>query len=234
MDNSIPNFINVDSGNNRYINNGYQQNIQQPPNELSQYNNFNPMEYIPMAPSFNPINNNNSQLPPRQIQQQQNNYSLNTEATNYTNDINNRMNSFTFDRDCFVSGSLVPVDKNHFYSRNLFQEGIPMPQDLQQQNPQSLTQRKNLQPHLPQNQFKNGHQFRPKTMYKEELNDRLQNLSPLGNKLYMPIDTNHQMMPNPQPSWQLSAKSDRKDTMNERLGQIQPMASVSSINDINN
>ena len=233
MESNIPNFVNVNSNNNKYIPNFVNDNL--PKQDLPEHTQFNPLNYIPMAPSFNPNNQQQNNLNHLNNQQKLNNYSLNTEAANYSNDMNNRMNSFTFDRDCFVTGSLVPVDKNHFYSRNLFQEGIPMPHDLQQQNPQSLGQRKNLQPHLPQNQFKNGHQFRPKTMYKEELNDRLQSLSPLGNKLYMPIDTNHQMMPNPQPSWQLSAKSDRKDTMNERLGQIQPMSSIRSINDtVNN
>ena len=189
MDNiNSPNFVNV-SGISKYINN-YSEIEHDQTNENNRAN-FNPLNYIP-------INNNNTNIP----YQPEFNQNISTSAEKYETEINSRMNSFAFDQNCFVRGSLVPVDRNHFYSRNLFQEGIPIPQDLQNKK---TNERKNLQPHLPDNQFKNGHQFRPKTMYKDELNNRLQNLSPVSNKLFTPFDSNQQtpqFMPNPQPSWQ--------------------------------
>jgi hypothetical protein len=218
---------------------------------------FNPLEYIP---SQSTVPSQEQQympmISPRYSQQQQYNqqhsnsqrYNNNQQQNGIIgNDTNDIMNNRIFNTDYLIQGSLVPINKHHHFSRNLFQEGIPIPQELQGQN---NSQQQQLQQQWGQQGYQNGHQFRAKTLYKDELNNRLQNLSPLSDRLYMPIDqqlktqnqlsasSNSQFLQNQyQQSMILSPeeqkrimttsnRGNRRDEMNARMNQFEPLASV--------
>ena len=179
--------------------------------------------------------------PQYQYNEQLSNNNNNHQST-FGLDTNDMMNNRIFNTDYLIQGSLVPINKHHHFSRNLFQEGVPIPQDLQQQySQQSIKQN----PWVQQG-YQNGHQYRAKTLYKEELNNRMQNLSPLGDRLFMPIDNRNGMQQN-QPTSGLetmyqqsmilspeeqkriataSNRGNRRDEMNARMSQFEPLAAV--------
>lgn len=207
---------------------------QQQHNQYSQQNGYNNIQQQSNQQEYNNI-------------QQQGNIQQHIQGGIIGNDTNDMMNNRIFNTDYLIRGSLVPINKHHHFSRNLFQEGIPIPQELQGQN---NNQQQQLQQQWGQQGYQNGHQFRAKTLYKDELNNRLQNLSPLGDRLYMPIDqqlktqnqlsasSNSQFLQNQyQQSMILSPeernriqsatnRGNRRDEMNARMNQYEPLASV--------
>jgi hypothetical protein len=273
---------------NKYINNiNNIQNTQLTGNDkINEQITFNPLNYMPDQSTV-PIHeqqnmqmiiqpDNQQQYQPNQ-QQYQPNQQQQQNLT--TNDV---LNARTFNQDCFMKGSLVPINMHHHFSRNLFQEGTPIPQDLlykysqqpnqqqqsnqQQHNQPNHQQQSNQQQHNQpnhqqyqnsqitqlQNQwsqqgYQNGHQFRSKTLYKDELNNRLQNLSPLSDRLYMPIDkkieTESQIYksmtllePNERQISNNNIKfnSNNRDELNNRLNQYKPLTSVLMMNNQTN
>lgn len=137
----------------------------------------------------------------------------------YGIDTNDIMNARIFNKDCFLNSSLVPIDKQHIYSRNLFQEGTPIPYDQQGQNV----------PHI-NNQYNQGFQIKKKTLYKNELNERMQNISPLSNKLYSPIDGLNQ-----HDRFQIATNQqqiyNKREELNNRINSFQPMPSAQPLSD---
>lgn len=257
-----PSFVNINQTENKYI--SQQQNNehvyqhsgynQQQFNPFQQYTQFNAIKHIPMQShtqqQFIPENTH------QQIQQQINNQNIHinsylpslTHSNNITyqqpTDVNGALNSRIFNNDYVIQGSLVPVNKQHMFSRNLFQEGTPIPYDLQQQ--QTVMK----QPHNPKDNinnpynYYNGHQFRNKTLYKDQLNNRLQSLSPLGDRLFMPSDNQQQQQqqgqqhfyhPNSQSylhsnlkgvNYQNNYRGDKREEMNARMSQYEPLPSI--------
>ena len=120
-------------------------------------------------------------------------------------DMNERMGNFRFDHAGSTYGmpSLVPVNMDHVYSGNLFQDGLPVPQDLRDQFTLSA-------PGQAQSGARIQHQTKGKTMYRSDNNERLAALSPLGRALYYPVGgqfstgpNGFEQMPNyPQPQQQ--------------------------------
>lgn len=101
-------------------------------------------------------------------------------------DMNSRLDRFRFET-INPTGSLVPVNMDHIYSGNLFAEGLPVPSDLRDQF--TLAN--------PNNQYQQGasrilHQEKSKTGYRNDVNDRLSKLSPIGRALYYPVTGNGQ------------------------------------------
>jgi hypothetical protein len=97
-------------------------------------------------------------------------------------DMNERMGNFRFDHAGSTYGmpSLVPVNMDHVYSGNLFQDGLPVPQDLRDQFTLSA-------PGQSQPGARYPNQTKGKTMYRSDNNERLAALSPLGRALYYPV-----------------------------------------------
>lgn len=265
--NQFQGFNNINK-NDGYNIEGNEGNINNNP-QINERLSFNPLEHIPSQSTVSPqeqqympmispryshqyqFNQNNQQqgynsqlqnnIQNNNIQQQSNQGGI------IGNDTNDMMNNRIFNTDYLIQGSLVPINKHHHFSRNLFQEGIPIPQELQGQN---NNQQKQLQQQWGQQGYQNGHQFRAKTLYKDELNNRLQNLSPLSDRLYMPIDqqlktqnqlsasSNSQFLQNQyQQSMILSPeerkriqsatnRGNRRDEMNARMNQFEPLSSV--------
>jgi hypothetical protein len=239
------------------INNNQEINEQQMNNnpQINERMTFNPLEHIPHQSSV-PLQEQQymPMLSPRyqqqaNIPQEQNiNYPTNQVIGQDTNDM---MNNRIFNTDYLIQGSLVPINKHHHFSRNLFQEGVPIPQDMLQQNLNNnqlymnnkRTQNVNqLQQQWSQQGYQNGHQFRAKTLYKEELNNRMQNLSPLSDRLFMPVDSSNgelskmyqqAMILTPEEQKRISSASNRgnrRDEMNARISQYEPLASVMTTN----
>jgi hypothetical protein len=192
---------------------------------------FNPLEYIPQQNSV-PLEEQQymPMVSPRyQLNEQKNNNQPSN--TVYGLDTNDMMNNRIFNTDYLIQGSLVPINKHHHFSRNLFQEGVPIPQDLQQQYFQQQNQ-------WSQHGYQNGHQYKAKTLYKDELNARMQDLSPMSDKLFMPVDNTNgelnkmyqqSMILSPEEQKRISNTSNRgnrRDEMNQRMNQYEPLSSV--------
>jgi len=109
-------------------------------------------------------------------------------------DMNSRLDRFRFET-VNPTGSLVPVNMDHIYSGNLFAEGLPVPSDLRNQftlaNP-------NVQHQYQQGASRILHQEKSKTGYRNDVNDRLSKLSPIGRALYYPVTGNGQSSQQPQ------------------------------------
>jgi hypothetical protein len=90
--------------------------------------------------------------------------------------MNERMDRFRFDNTTFQRGSLVPINMNHIYSGNLFEEGNPIPEDL----------RNEYVPGYRPPGSRVHYQEKSKTIYRDEFNERLSALSPLSRTLYFP------------------------------------------------
>lgn len=101
-------------------------------------------------------------------------------------DMNSRLDRFRFE-SVNPTASLVPVNMDHIYSGNLFTEGLPVPSDLRDQFTLSSP---SLQPGS-----RLLHQEKSKTGYRNDVNDRLSKLSPLGRALYYPVSGEGQQIP---------------------------------------
>jgi Na+-translocating ferredoxin:NAD+ oxidoreductase RnfG subunit len=245
-----------DNINNQSLNNNKQ---------INEHLAFNPLNYIPNQESV-PLQEQQymPMISPRYSNMGSVLQEGNTNIAPSSISTNDMMSNRIFNTDHLIQGSLVPINKHHHFSRNLFQEGVPIPHDLQPQNLNNnqlyMNNKRNqnvnqLQQQWAQQGYQNGHQFRAKTLYKDELNSRLQNLSPLGDRLYMPVDkqinTQQQLQANsvlnnmyqqsmvlsPEEQKRISLASNRgnrRDEMNARMGQYEPLASVMTTNKKNN
>lgn len=283
--NAIPTQVNVNprsqyinqfqSNNSNQFNFNYNNNQINDNHQINDHLSFNPINYIPsqstvpqqeqkympmITPRFS-----EQQYQPSSQQYQPSNQQYQPSGIGI--DTNDMINNRIFNTDHLIQGSLVPINKHHHFSRNLFQEGTPVPQDLQAQYAANLQQHQQQQPSQNQQSinnsvqniqqlqqqwgqqgYQNGHQFRNKTLYKDELNNRLQNLSPLSDKLYMPIDQQIQtqqhitassqflqnqyqnsMILSPEEQKRIAAattRGNRRDEMNARMSQYEPLSSV--------
>ena len=109
-------------------------------------------------------------------------------------DMNSRMDRFRFDTESNMKHTLVPVDMNHYYSGNLFMEGAPVPNGL----PKNVEQYSNNNTGL-KNQSRLLHQEKSKTLYRNDVNQRMAQFSPLGRTLHFPVNhhsNNNSNIPN--------------------------------------
>ena len=106
-------------------------------------------------------------------------------------DMNSRLDRFRFE-SVNPTGSLVPVNMDHIYSGNLFAEGLPVPSDLRNQ----FTLSSPGMSHGGASRIL--HQEKSKTGYRNDVNDRLSKLSPLGRSLYYPVSGGSQQSQTPQ------------------------------------
>lgn len=240
-----PNYVEVEENNN-YITN-YQHTTTSNYNisdKINEHHQFNPLQYIPSQNqglsqqaqdslnfSHNPYHN-----------QPQNTTQQFPSKPNYGIDTNDVMNARIFNQDCFIQGGLVPVNKQHIYSRNLFQEGTPIPYDQQNFFQQEFNNQNNYQPIQQQNnqnlqqqyysqinnQYNQGYQIKKKTLYKNQLNERMQQLTPLSNKLYAPIDGLNQL-----DRFQIATNQEqiynKREELNNRINSFQPMPSTQQL-----
>lgn len=194
--------------------NNYQQNGQQSNN----YQQSNYQQY-----------QHNKQVQQQQLQQQQ--------AQDLRVQMNNQMDTLRFDNQIHMNRGLVPVDMDHIYSGNIFQDGTPIPQDILVNNPQAAN---NIQQHS-SNHKTNSRillQNKSKTAYRNDFNDRLEQLSPFNQQLFQPIhqriqptqDGGVSLLNNPMSSHTI--KNDRyelkkniRDDMNSRLSQFSALSS---------
>lgn len=202
------------------------QNVNQPEQQLTQHQQNQGIQQYRQQ-QFNQPN----QYGQSNFNQQQNLYNNKPASSTqqvpikYGIDTNDAMNARVFNQDCFLQSSLVPVDKQHIYSRNLFQEGTPIPYDQQEYYNKS-------QQNVPQinNQYNQGYQIKKKTLYKNELNERMQNISPLSNKLYAPIDGLNQ-----HDRFQIATNQqqiyNKREELNNRISSFQPMPSAQPLSD---
>jgi hypothetical protein len=113
-------------------------------------------------------------------------------------DMNSRLDRFRFE-SVNPTGSLVPVNMDHIYSGNLFAEGLPVPSDLRNQ----FTLSSPGMAHGGASRIL--HQEKSKTGYRNDVNDRLSKLSPLGRALYYPVSsqssTGNPQQQQPPPQW---------------------------------
>lgn len=99
-------------------------------------------------------------------------------------DMNTRLDGFRFDTTSNMKHTLVPVDMNHYYSGNLFMEGMPIPNGIIDNRNDGMDKYNNGF----KGQSRLLHQEKSKTLYKNDFNERLMQLSPLGRALHLPIN----------------------------------------------
>ena len=151
-------------------------------NNLNNNNNFN---------NTNIYNNNNINNNPNN----NSNNKYNQDNEDYKNTMNEKMGQMRFENN-FMKNTLVPVNMEHIYSGNIFHEN-PIPFDMM--NNQNINKEFNQSNQF--NQNNNIHNmnikksdkrvyYQPKSkhFYKDDVNNRLNNFSPLGRTLYFPIN----------------------------------------------
>lgn len=170
-------------------------------------------------------------------QQQQNQHQHQNQQQDLRQDMNSRMDRFRFDSESNMKHTLVPVDMNHYYSGNLFMEGTPtpngLPQNVEQYNPNSGLK----------NQSRLLHQEKSKTLYRNDVNDRMAQFSPLGRTLHFPVN-HHSTENNTQVDntnnfpqnvlTKTSRKNEMKADINARLSGYTPLSSNTPLQDTNN
>jgi len=224
--------------NNNNINNINNQQLaqQQQPQYLQRNNNNN----------INNINNNNNQqlAQPQLAQYLQRNNNLqeintNEEVKDLRLQMNNQMDILRFDNKVHLNSGLVPVDMEHIYSGNLFQDGTPIPHDIQNNFP---TQAKQIKQYSG-NQSYNGRillQQKSKTSYRNDFNNRMEKLSPFNQQLFtsfqrQPLQTTSEggivLRENPTSSYNLTdsrfdIKNSIREDMNNKISQFRPLSSI--------
>ena len=241
-------------------------------NKWQQYQTFNTTQNTPypqpQLPTYNPkLPNNYQQLPrhqpPSQHQPQSqftrmDNYQVLHQPENYQyqqhqnqqhqqqhqqqqqdlrQDMNSRMDRFRFDSESNMKHTLVPVDMNHYYSGNLFMEGTPtpngLPENVEQYNPNSGLK----------NQSRLLHQEKSKTLYRNDVNERMAQFSPLGRTLHFPVNhhsTDNNIQDNNTNNFpqnvltKTSRKNEMKADINARLSGYTPLSSNTPLQDTNN
>lgn len=170
------------------------------------------------------------------IQQPQSQSQPHQQQQDLRQDMNSRMDRFRFDSESNMKHTLVPVDMNHYYSGNLFMEGSPVPNGLPQ----------NVEHYNPNSGLKNQsrllHQEKSKTLYRNDVNDRMAQFSPLGRTLHFPVNhhsENNSDNPNnnnfPQNVLtKTSRKNEMKADINSRLSGYTPLSSNTPLQQENN
>ena len=216
---------------------------------LNNINNFDDLNNNLNNNKLSPIyNTNNTQ---NYYQNNQNNQNNNKNSkTDYRNDMNEKMGNFRFDNN-FIKNNLVPVNMEHIYSGNIFNEN-PIPFDMMNQNQNYNNEFNQCSPFHNSNNINNPNFMKQanqrilnnqksKSLYKDEVNSRLSNFSPLGRTLYFPVNgkmnnnvslnnNNNQIHINrlPQSSHNFNGKNGKyniKDSMNEKMSNYKPLSS---------
>ena len=174
---------------------------------------------------------------PQQQQHQQHKQHL-QQQQDLRQDMNSRMDLFRFDTESNMKHTLVPVDMNHYYSGNLFMEGTPVPNGL----PENVEQYQNANSGL-RNQSRLLHQEKSKTLYRNDVNERMAQFSPLGRTLHFPVNQ-HSTNVNPQDNntnnfpqnmlTKTSRKNEMKADINARLSGYSPLSSNTPFQQDNN
>ena len=106
--------------------------------------------------------------------------------------MNNQMDNLRFDNNVNLKSGLVPVDMEHIYSGNLFQNGTPIPEDIRNNYPQQAAQIQHQR--MSQGyQSSQGHggrillQQKSKTSYRNDFNSRMERLSPFNQQMFTPF-----------------------------------------------
>ena len=172
--------------------------------------------------------NQHQQFQEQQQHQQQ-------EQQDLRQDMNSRMDRFRFDSESNMKHTLVPVDMNHYYSGNLFMEGMPVPNGL----PENVEQYNNAGL---KNQSRLLHQEKSKTLYRNDVNQRMAQFSPLGRTLHFPV--NHHSTDNAKTNnannfpqnmlTKTSRKNEMKADINARLAGYSPLSSNTPFQQENN
>ena len=137
-------------------------------------------------------------------------------------DMNSRMDRFRFDSESNIKHTLVPVDMNHYYSGNLFMEGMPKPNnvdniDVYNNNHSGY-----------RNQSRLLHQEKSKTLYRNDVNERMAQFSPMGRTLHFPInqyDSNQDISFPQNIMTKTTRKNEMKADINTRLSGYSPLSS---------
>ena len=131
-----------------------------------------------------------SQQTQNQTNQNQTNQSSSDGYVDPRENMNDRMGMLRFDNVAHNRSNLVPVNMNHIYTGNLFSEGNPIPEDLK---------------HLYHNENINSsnrilHQEKSKTMYKDDINQRMSNMTQMSNSRFGFVTDSQQQQINQQNS----------------------------------
>jgi hypothetical protein len=149
-------------------------------NQLSDSRNVN-YNNQSISPSYR--NNNNNNINYNKEQYKQSILTVNQEDLRVS--MNTQMDKLRFDEKIHMNKSLIPVDMEHIYSGNIFQDGTPIPQDILRNHPD---QSHYIQSHS-NNQSHNSRillQNKSKTAYRNDFNDRLSELSPFNQQFFQP------------------------------------------------
>ena len=106
--------------------------------------------------------------------------------------MNNQMDNLRFDNNVNLKSGLVPVDMEHIYSGNLFQNGTPIPEDIRNNYPQQSAQiqQYRMSQGLHGSQGHGGRillQQKSKTSYRNDFNSRMEKLSPFNQQMFTPF-----------------------------------------------
>ncbi len=148
-------------------------------------------------------------------QQQQQHPSTYDDNVDPRQDMNSRLDRFRFE-SVNPTGSLVPVNMDHIYSGNLFAEGLPVPSDLRNQ----FTLSSPGMAHGGASRIL--HPEKSKTGYRNDVNDRLSKLSPLGRSLYYPVSGQPTSQPGGNPQQQQPPPPQWGAGMAQAAGQFAP------------
>ena len=218
---------------NQNQNHQYNQNQQQQQQLHQQKLRFN-----------NNVNNVNNNLN-NNVNNNVNNVSDNVNDNNdIRSDMNQQIDNIRFDNQVHLSNGLVPVNMEHIYSGNLFQNGVPIPKDIQSNYP---LQSKEIQKYRG-NKTYNGHmilQQKSKTAYRNDFNERMEALSPFHQQRFSPNINQYEnftneggilLRENPINSQgnidiRNDIKSNIRDNMNDRLSSLGSLSSIKPLPD---
>jgi hypothetical protein len=156
----------------------YTRNVNQV-NKLSDSRNVN-YNNQSISPSYR---NKNDNINYNKEQYKQSILTVNQEDLRVT--MNTQMDKLRFDEKIHMNKSLIPVDMEHIYSGNIFQDGTPIPQDILRNHPNQshyIQSQSNNQSHNSRILLQN----KSKTSYRNDFNDRLSELSPFNQQFFQP------------------------------------------------
>ena len=223
--------------------NNYQQYPQQQtPSQHQPQSQFTRMDNYQVLHQPELHQNQQTQYPQQYQEQQQEQHP----QQDLRQDMNSRMDRFRFDTESNMKHTLVPVDMNHYYSGNLFMEGSPVPNGLPK-NVEQYSNNTGLK-----NQSRLLHQEKSKTLYRNDVNERMAQFSPLGRTLHFPVN-HHSANNNNNPNTnynsngntnnnafpqnvltKTSRKNEMKADINARLSGYSPLSSNTPFQQENN
>ena len=210
---------------NPKLSNQYQQHTQQQIPQTQQIPQQIPQTHQPQSQytrmdNYQVLHKPNNQHHQYQEQQQE----QKQQQQDLRQDMNSRMDLFRFDSESNMKHTLVPVDMNHYYSGNLFMEGTPVPNSL----PENVEQY-NINNTGLKNQSRLLHQEKSKTLYRNDVNQRMAEFSPLGRTLHFPVNHHSNNDKNNMFPQNMLTKTSRKNEMkgdiNARLSGYSPLSS---------